>query len=148
MGNCRCVPEGLIWVIRGHDGTKLAAARTAYCSIHLNNSCGQGGRESCGRAWKLSPVTFWEKQMEQHMAGRRSSWAANCSKTVKRKANMRELVYRSDFTEPSTLHWFDLLLNHTLYFAHVCLCRSTNWIHPILRKGPTYYTNLTLAKSC
>lgn len=43
--NVRYVPGGLIPAIRGHNSTWLAAVRTSYCPIHLNDCCGQG----CGR---------------------------------------------------------------------------------------------------
>lgn len=59
-GSSWCVPEGLIWAVRGHDGTQLAAARTAYCAIHLNDSCGEDRNGHRGRTWKGSLPTFWE----------------------------------------------------------------------------------------
>lgn len=124
----RCVAEGLICTIRGHDGIQLAAARTAYCSIHLNDSCGWGRQRTLRKGLRTLSGDLLGVTNRSPLPGRRNNWARCGRLPTPVKLRKEKRVYQSDFTALLPAHQSP---SQFLHFAHVRLCRSANWMHPI-----------------
>lgn len=146
----RWVPEGLFW---GHDGTHTQQPQQQQ----------QPGQHIVPFIL-MTPVGRAEADIEERPENAlqwpsgSNKWSASCLvpgrrsgpaqpgrlptsvKLWKEKSEGGSWSISLILQQP--LHCISLAassrLSHLLHFTHVRLCRSTNWMHPVFRRRPTY----------